>query len=169
MNAARARSLVSAALLALGLASLPAQACSPGHRYTPEELVDAADGIYRVRADGLGTVLAPESDDFLPWPSTHVRFAVLQTLKGDAQETLVLNGELVADADPNDHPPPYGFVRPGGRHGNCFATGYVDGRQYLLFLRRGEIYWAALAPANEEVTGAMDPWVTWVQQRLMLE
>jgi hypothetical protein len=84
------------------------------------------------------------------------------------------NGELNQRDDPNDRPAPYGFVRPGGRHGNCFALGYRSGGEYLLLLRRTEHpssaqpndltpYWSPLAPTNEQLFGGTsDPWFAWV-------
>jgi hypothetical protein len=154
------------ALLLCAVASTPAEACSPVHRYTPEELVGAADGIYRVRADNFATSIAAGGPEWRMGPETWLHFTVLESLAGPANAELLQRGELAGSSDRNDHPVPYGFVRPGGRHGNCFAYGYATGRQYLLFLREGSVYWAPLAPANEQVDGVVDPWVRWVRTRL---
>jgi hypothetical protein len=61
-------------------------------------------------------------------------------------------------------------VRPGGRRGSCFANSYRRDAQYLLFLKkpnRGDltVNWAALAPVNEQLRSAEDPWLIWVRQQ----
>jgi hypothetical protein len=62
------------------------------------------------------------------------------------------------------------FVRPGGRAGSCFANSYRRDAEYLLFLKKlkgGEftVNWAALAPVNEQIRSAEDPWLIWVREQ----
>jgi hypothetical protein len=101
-----------------------------------------------------------------------VSFHVLQTLKGAAaRDDLRVEGEVATEDDRNDAAVPYDFVRPGGRHGNCYAFGYRRGAEYLLFLKSIDVqgqpveltpYWAPLSPTNEQVSGEDDAWVRWV-------
>jgi hypothetical protein len=133
----------------------------------------------------------PEGKPFAPgWPpvapltrpSSNTSFApgshyglialdVVETLKGEAiPTTFAIRGRLVEQDDFNDRPAPYDFVRRGGRSGNCFAYGYREGAEYLLFLRETNHvmapYWAALAPVNEQVRSKDDPWIQWVRRQL---
>ncbi|HXG55876.1 MAG TPA: hypothetical protein VNJ03_10900 [Vicinamibacterales bacterium] len=99
-------------------------------------------------------------------------FDVIDALKGQGvPKTFTIPGRLVEGDDFNDRPSPYTFVRRGGRSGNCFAYGYREGADYLLFLQpSGDVmtpYWAPLAPINEQVRPAPDPWVGWVRQQLL--
>jgi hypothetical protein len=103
-------------------------------------------------------------------PDSRVRFTVIETVKGQAIQELVLPGYLVSTDDFNDKPAPYLFVRPGGRAGSCFANSYRRDGQYLLFLKRpkaGEFTanWAALAPVNEQLRSSEDPWLIWVREQ----
>jgi len=98
-----------------------------------------------------------------------VRFTVLRVLKGTlSASTIEFNGSLENSDDWNDRNPPYTFVRPGGRHGNCFALGYRTGAEYLLFLKGLTLtpYWSPLAPTNEQVSGPSDGWLTWVAAQI---
>ena len=140
-------------LVVLLLLAPIAWACSPRSIDTPQQLVQGATGIYHVRAT---SALA----------GAHLRFKVLSVLKGSPKSFLRLPGSFVIEGDPNDHPAPYNFVRPGGRHGNCFATTYKQGQDYLLFLKDGTPYWSPLAPTNEQLSGASDPWLLWVEAQL---
>ncbi len=136
---------------------------------SPQELVGGADLIVRVRVEG---VVQPPPVALGPHGFGAVRFRVLQTLKGTSPaDLLIFEGELDAHDDRNDRPVPYDFVRPGGQHGNCYALNYRQGAEYLLLAKnidvQGEphelsIYWAPLAPTNEQVSGEDDPWVRWV-------
>ena len=100
-----------------------------------------------------------------------IDFEVLRVLKGpDLPMIIRVPGKLTDPDDFNDQRPPYTFVRRGGRSGNCFAYGYREGAEFLLFLRPGEQgmmpYWAPLAPINEQVRPGGDAWVEWVAQQL---
>jgi len=98
-----------------------------------------------------------------------IRFDVLEVLKGHLpNEEFTLSGYLANIDDFNDRPVPYDFVRPGGRHGNCFAESYRRDAEHLLFIivrdGRNTAHWAALAPTNEQLTGNDDAWLTWVRK-----
>jgi hypothetical protein len=136
---------------------------------TPEERIDSADVIVHVRAEGLADEPGRDPHDG-SGSQTRVRFTVLEVLNGQlSSKVLTFNGHLEDKDDPNDRPVPYNFVRPGGRHGNCFALGYRSGGEYLLLLkgeRDSELtpYWSPLGPTNEQLlSGASDPWLRWVK------
>jgi hypothetical protein len=149
---------------------------SPGYRYRAErihEFVDSALVIARVLA------VAP---DTLRWSRTAdadtsvrvvpaVAFRVVETLRGPIPGgRLVVPGSLVDRDDFNRGPVPYTMVRSSGQRGDCWAREYRLGAEYLLLLRPGwsglTPYWIPLAPLNEQVNGANDPWVQWVRARL---
>ena len=94
----------------------------------------------------------------------------METVRGQRVSDLVLPGYLVQEDDFNDQRAPYTFVRPGGRAGSCFANSYRADAQYLLFLRKTKtgaltVNWAALAPVNEQLHSADDPWLLWVREQ----
>jgi hypothetical protein len=159
---------LTALVLVLAVAG-PAFPCSfvgPHPVPTPEELVRQADVIVRVRARA--------ADD--PGSRTArilVRFDVLEVLKGSLPEaTLSDAGYLENRDDANGGAVPYTFIRRGGTHGDCHARNYRAGGEYLFFMRRTASgltpHWAALKPANEQIFGDNDRWVTWVRQQLVL-
>jgi len=141
-----------------------ANACSVVRLDSPSDLIQQADAIYLVVAR-----------DFVQSPPVGrhaagtVRFSISETLKGTERNELRIPGFFTDADDPNDHPVPYEFVRPEGRHGNCYAEAYRKGRMYLLFVRNGTPYWSPLAPVNEQVTSESDNWVEWVRHRLGLQ
>ncbi len=97
----------------------------------------------------------------------NVEFEILEVLKGRLESNrLTVGGQTDRYDGPNDGAAPYNFVRPGGRHGECFASDYKQGAKFLLFLREGSPNWAPLAATNEEVSGPNDPWVLWVKEYL---
>ena len=104
-------------------------------------------------------------------PDSLIRFRILEVIRGKlSSEYLVLPGLLVATDDFNDQASPYTFVRPDGRHGNCFATSYRSGGQFLLMFKKnsdGEltVYWYALGPVNEQLHSSDDPWLLWVRKQ----
>jgi len=153
-----------AAALILCAAVVPfsrVDACSVVKLDSPSELMEQADSIYLVLAR-----------DFVQSPAVGrhtagtVRFSISETLKGAERTELRIPGFFTDADDPNDHPVPYEFVRPEGRHGNCYAESYRKGGMYLLFMRNGTPYWSPLAPVNEQVTSESDSWVAWVRQHL---
>ena len=170
------RVIVSAALMSFGLAA-PACPCTVvGPTPTPHELVAKAEVIVRARAVRISN--HPGEAGLLAGAKTQVIFTVVDVLKGRLPDaTIEFNGGLDDTDDPNDMPVPYTFVRPGGRHGDCFAMSYRAGREYLLLLTRGSHpayaqpntltpYWTPLMPTNEQVSGPDDPWVGWVKRAL---
>lgn len=162
------RWLLAAVIAALLLGTAGAEACSAVRLFGPDELVRTADAIARVRVIGA----APASAEPSSWPHGAVRLEVLEVLSGRLPGSkLVLPGRLRDYPSSPRRPVPYDGVdcaRAGGC-GGCFAYDYKLGAQYLLLLKQGTPYWAALAPTNEEVSGPSDPWVTWVSRRLAVE
>jgi len=163
--------LATAAALLLPTASV---ACSVTGIDAPESLVARADVIVRARADSYrdNNQGEPRFQDL----QGRVYFRVIATLKGSTGEFVNVPGVFGPPRDDfNDRPVPYNFVRPAGRGGNCFAVTYRQGAEYVLLLRRntsadksGDLspYWEALAPTNEQVTGADDPWVQWIADQI---
>ena len=145
--------------------------CSVVREVSNVVMVREADAI--VRATTENYVIAPKNPDssngFVP--DSRIRFRVLEVIRGKlSSDYLVLPGLLVSTDDFNDHASPYTFVRPGGRHGNCFATSYRSGGQFLLMLKKnpdGEltVYWYALGPVNEQLHSSDDPWLVWVRKQ----
>ena len=160
---------------------------------TPAQLVERAALILHVRAGGYcggaeatctglpNSVVTPAGSQSAPGPASWssgdygasglIEFEVVGVLKGPILSGPVrIPGTLVHRDDFNDRGIPFTFVRPGGRGGNCFAFGYRQGAEYLLFLRPGKEtlapYWAPLAAVNEQVRGSQDPWVAWVRGQL---
>lgn len=100
-----------------------------------------------------------------------IDFQVVRVLKGpDLPAVIRVPGKLTDRDDFNDRRPPYTFVRRGGRRGNCYAYGYGEGAEFLLFLRPGPQgmtpYWAPLAAINEQVRPEEDAWIEWVAGQL---
>jgi hypothetical protein len=86
-------------------------------------------------------------------------------------DSLKIGGGIYDQDDFNDQSVPYTFVRPAGRRGSCYASQYRLGAQYLLLLTRDPdgqwgIMSEPLAPVNEQIRGADDPWVQWVRSAL---
>ncbi len=131
--------------------------------------VDEAELIVRARATALGpplplSIVAARLE-------TSIQFVVLEVLKGDSARTRIsVPGETTRRDDFNNGTVPYRMVRQGGRMGNCVATSYKLGAEYLLLLKtKNDVlnpYWAALAPLNEQITGSDDAWVTWVREQM---
>jgi hypothetical protein len=161
--------------LVSGIAA-PAEPCSViAPLPSPASLVRDAEVVARVRADDLSS--QPGRPGVVAESRTQVRFTVLEVLKGQLPSPeLEFNGTLSDQDDPNDGRVPYTSIRPNGRGGNCFATAYRTGAEYLFLLRRGEYapyvgeltpYWAPLGPTNEQLLGkASDPWLVWVRKRV---
>jgi hypothetical protein len=160
---------------------------------TPTQLVERAELILHVRATAYcqgadpkcaelpNSILTAAGSVGAPGPASWssvglgakglVEFEVVAVLKGPKlTESVKVPGTLVERDDFNDVSVPYTFVRPGGRGGNCFAFGYRQGGEYLIFFRPGKAtltpYWAPLAAINEQVRGGEDPWVVWVRRQL---
>lgn len=134
---------------------------SPGYSWRFEriqEMVDSASRIVLARAVAVDSA------------ARTVSFRPIEWIRGSAgPANLVLVGAAVDRDDFNPGSVPYRMVRSAGQRGDCFAAEYRTGADYLLLLRDhgtwSPIQWWPLAPVNEQVRGADDPWVDWVRQR----
>ena len=170
MNFAKLRPTLILALAVVFLSVMDAYPCSLTHDVSSTEMVKNADAI--VRATAVEYVKPPRR--FFPvWtsgePDTTVRFKVLEVIRGTMPSELILPGYLGDSDDFNDHAP-YRFVRPGGRHGSCYANTYRVGAQFLLILQKktsGEftVNWYGLGPVNEQLHSSSDPWLLWVREQ----
>lgn len=138
---------------------------------SPQAVIARAEII--VRATAVKYVKRPEGTHrHLNEPDdTEIVFRVEEIIKGEnVSSTIVLNGYLTERDDFNDRPIPYDFVRPGGRRGSCSAYEYKHGAEFLLFLKKIDdrltVRWYALAPTNEQLRSADDPWIVWVKEQL---
>lgn len=94
-----------------------------------------------------------------------VQFTVLEVVKGgDDPGVLHVVANESEFQGANRGRVPYTAARPGA-DGLCYALDYRIGREYLLFLQEGQLYFEPGMPINEEVDGADDPWVVWVRSR----
>jgi hypothetical protein len=147
---------------------------SPGYRYRPERIAgiaDSAEVIVRAIAIAEDSVTRRNSPDGSSYRMPIIRFRITETLRGGLDGPLEFYGRLTQAADDfNPYPVPYTTVRPNGQHGNCFATEYRRGAEYLLLLRRDQHgltpYWVPLAPVNEQIRGDDDPWLAWIRGRI---
>jgi hypothetical protein len=98
-----------------------------------------------------------------------VTFVVSEVLKGSEQiENLEIEGRLTEYSSALSRPVPR-YQHDCGRAmgcGSCYAYDYRVGEEYLLFLRRGDPYWAPVAPVNEQISGTTDIWYVWVKEEL---
>ncbi len=152
-------------------ATQPWHACTRTESVSVRHMIIESDLIVRVTADEY--VARPSDSAVRAYgiPDSIVSFRVQEVLKGEAPiDGIAHSGYLVESDDFNDHGPPYEFVRPGGRSGNCYAKGYRRGAQYLLFLRKESAgytpYWEPLAPVNEQLHSDGDAWIQYVKARL---
>jgi hypothetical protein len=157
-------------ILGAALFATEGRTCSVTGIISNADLVREAEAVVRAKAIEYAS---PPSDPHM-WttgvPDSRVRFKVIETIRGQRVSDLVLPGYLVQADDFNDQRAPYTFVRPGGRAGSCFANSYRAQAQYLLFLRKTKtgafsVNWAALAPVNEQLHSADDPWLLWVREQ----
>jgi hypothetical protein len=152
------------------LCATDVHSCSIVRPVSNVEMVREADAIVRATTENY----AVEPKNPGSWsgfvPDSRIRFKILEVIRGKLPtDYVVLPGLMVATDDFNDHASPYTLVRPDGRHGNCFATSYRSGGQFLLILKKnrdGEftVYWYALGPVNEQLRSADDPWLLWVRK-----
>lgn len=134
-------------------------------------LIEKADAIVRVEAEGYAIPPAENGLRTTGVPDSKVRFKVIEVVRGLSLSDFDLPGYVVESDDFNDHAAPYKFVRPGGRSGSCYANSYRGGAQYLLFLQKREggkltVNWAPLSPVNEQLHSEEDPWLVWVRQQV---
>lgn len=123
------------------------------------QMVDSAAEIVRARAVSADSLAHRVTFEPLEW----IRRATDDTARFE------LYGTAVERDDFNPMTVPYGMVRPAGQRGDCFATEYRLGAQYLLLFtdrpRPRTIQWWGLAPLNEQLRGDDDPWLAWVRAR----
>jgi hypothetical protein len=155
--------------LAFAMCSFP---CRIGRPVSPEEVVRKADVIVRASAESLVRGASVSSSY---QPDSRVQFKVLEIVRGRITgDRIDLRGALVDTDDFNDLQVPYKLVRPDGLSGNCFATSYRAGAQYLLMLKRIDsggytVEWYALGPVNEQLHSTVDPWLIWVRDEARLK
>jgi len=170
--------LLAHAFAVVNLATSPAARAVPrfcsieyadGSRWQPSvdnarQVARDADVIVRARAIRGDSVTVRGGSR----PAGIVVFEVLEVIAGKSvPRPLKIYGQLSALDDFNRAAVPYPAVRASGQLGSCYAREYREGGEFLLLLKRDGTeltpYWAPLAPTNEQVHGADDPWVTWVR------
>jgi hypothetical protein len=132
------------------------KACDVTFIITPQAMVSSADIIVRAKA-----VKFVDKEG--------VNFKVTEVLKGiNVPSTITITGSLEKRDDFNKRDIPYRHIRSSG-DGQCFAYGYKEGGEFLLFLKKEKDkltpYWSALAPTNEQLR-ADDAWLKWVKEQL---
>ena len=157
-------------LVGLSLApSSPPPPCSvvelretPGYAWRVHriaQMVDSASQIVRARAISADSL------------ARRVTFEPLEWIRSVTDDTarFELNGTVVERDDFNRTAVPYQMVRSAGQRGDCFASEYRLGAQYLLLFtdrpRPRTIQWWPLAPVNEQLRGEDDPWLAWVRRQ----
>ncbi len=130
-----------------------------------------ADAELVVRAKATARLEKLSPSPFGTGVTAVVEFEIQEVLRGERSTAqLSIPGDTVAQDDFNQGAVPFRIVRRAGQHGDCFATTYKIGAEYLLLLRmqNGVLspYWAPLAPLNEQVRGREDPWVKWVRDQI---
>ena len=110
--------------------------CSVSGIISNVDMIKVADVIVWAKAVDYARPPSDPSIVTTGVPDSRVRFTVIETVKGQAIQELVLPGYRVSTDDFNDRPAPYLFVRPGGRAGSCFANSYRRDAQYLLFFKK---------------------------------
>jgi hypothetical protein len=132
--------------------------------------VARATVIVRVRAVDVPS--RPPGDNLAEY-GTGVLFRVQESLRGRLPgDSLILLGTLVPRDDFNrSGTVPYRMTRPAGQRGDCYAKEYRKEAEYLMLLQdRGygwTPHWMPLAPLNEQLRGADDPWLAWVKARVV--
>ena len=125
-----------------------------------------------VRATAHGYEVPPYGTQWTSGePDSRIRFTIRETVKGpDVGAQIVLPGYLSERDDFNDHAAPYGFVRPNGRSGSCYANTYREGADFLLVMKQQDghftVNWYPLGPVNEQLHGPEDPWLLWVRTQV---
>ena len=161
------------ALAALAFFTPKAFACTTVFAASGLEMIIGAEMIVRAIAAEYAVPPAHTRFSTTGAPDSKVRFKAIEALRGIVPADFVLPGYLVENDDFNDQPPPYNFVRPGGRSGSCFANSYRSGAQFLLFLKKlpsGDltVNWYGLGPVNEQLHSEQDPWLLWVREQVSL-
>jgi hypothetical protein len=166
-----ARLGVVTAFVAVMVCAVDAYPCKTTRSVSNVDMVREADAIVRATAEDYAPAPSnPGSREGFE-PDSRVRFKVLEVVRGKMpKDHLVLPGVLVDADDFNDHAPPYTLVRPDGRRVSCSAISYRSGGQFLLMLKKRNdgvftVNWYALAPVNEQLHSADDPWLLWVRKQ----
>ena len=167
------RSCFLTAVVTMMTLTTMAHGCSRPDPVSNIEMVRRADAI--VRGVALEYAIPPQDSrhHFPLQRDPTIRFSVLEVIRGNSlrvSSQFAMRGDLVDSDDFNDQAPPYDFVRPNGRLGLCFAYSYRLGGEFLLFLKNIPMggytaYWYALAPTNEQLHSAADPWLLWVRDK----
>ena len=131
--------------------------------------VTESEVIVRAKAIGIGP--AQDLPLFGRAMDKSIEFEILEVLKGDRDHSrLFVPGDSTSNNNFNSGVVPYRIVRSAGQRGNCIATSYKIGGEYLLLLRSQEgvlnPYWAPLAPLNEQINGRDDAWVNWIREQV---
>ncbi len=147
------------------------KACGAGSRESadPKLLIAQADVIVRAVAMTYRGEILLEPDAYRYEPL--IEFKVLEILKGEGvPKALHIWGGLSIKDDFNMPGEPFNAIRPSGAEGSCYAYRYKKDGEFLLFLKRSERgltpYWASMAPANQQLRSADDPWLLWVRNNL---
>jgi hypothetical protein len=158
-------------LVASMVCALDAYPCKTARSVSNVDMVREADAIVRATAEDYAPAPRnPGSQEGFE-PDSRIRFKVLEVVRGQViGNHLVLPGVLVDTDDFNDYASPYNGVRPDGRRGSCFARSYRSGGQFLLMLKKRSdgvftVNWYPLAPVNEQLHSADDPWLLWVRKQ----
>lgn len=95
-----------------------------------------------------------------------IELEVIETLKGKPPSgRLRVAGKIVEQTARHYGEVPYRAARRSA-DAPCFAYDYSMGKDYVLFIAGGILYYAPLAPLNEEITGNDDPWLKWVRAEI---
>jgi len=133
-------------------------------------MVQQAQVIVHARVASHNMAGVSDADNF-PESWGTVVLNVVRVIKGDFRDNeLHVVGGISEEDDFNRGPVPYTGIRIGGQ-GPCKAYNYRVGAEYLLLLRKNnhdalDPYWTSLEPTNEQVRGASDPWIVWVENEV---
>lgn len=155
--------LRNAWLVLAAVVASPSSACSVAGSISGATMFSQAEMI--VRAKAVEYAVRPARN-----VQGKIRFQIVETIRGTAGTELVLPGELVDADDWNEWLVPYDFVRRMGRGGNCYASYYRDGGDFLLFLKKTNdgtltTEWYPLGPVNEQLRSDTDPWLLWTKDQ----
>jgi hypothetical protein len=160
------------ALVAMMVCAVDAYPCKTARLVSNVDMVREADAIVRATAEDYTPALRNRGSREGFEPDSRIRFKVLEVVRGQITgDHLVLPGVLVDTDDFNDYASPYNGVRPDGRRGSCFASSYRSGGQFLFMLKKRSdgvftVNWYPLAPVNEQLHSAYDPWLLWVRKQV---
>jgi hypothetical protein len=145
---------------------LDANAPKPGQLAWVLGPVHGAHAIVRARADRVDSayVAAFPLNRFVG-----VSFRVLEVVAADSTppSTFTFPGRLTDGDEFPSGPVPYLWPSRDGPNGACYAFDYRLGGEYLFLMDKRNGQWTSqttpLAPLNEQIRGATDPWVDWVR------